>query len=55
MLRSKGFEKLTGKGRGDQEVTLHATVPKRLSAKQKKLLAEFEESFAKTDKKTEWW
>ena len=46
ILRNKGFDKLTGRGRGDQYVTIHAAVPSKLTASQKKLLADFETSFS---------
>ncbi|MEK7584467.1 MAG: DnaJ C-terminal domain-containing protein, partial [Patescibacteria group bacterium] len=49
-LQDKGFERLTSRGRGDQFVTVHATVPTRLSARQKKLLAEFEASLSEQRK-----
>lgn len=42
VLNGKGFERLDGRGRGDQLVTVHAQVPRRLTAKQRRLLEEFE-------------
>ncbi|MBI4128856.1 MAG: molecular chaperone DnaJ [Parcubacteria group bacterium] len=44
ILRDKGFEKLTGRGRGNQIVTVHTAVPSHLTPKQRKKLLEFEES-----------
>ncbi len=46
ILRNKGFEKLTGRGRGDQYVTVHVAVPTKLTSNQRKLLADFEASFS---------
>lgn len=42
-LRGKGFERLSGRGRGDQFVTVHAHVPKKINYRQKKLLEDFEQ------------
>lgn len=42
-LRGKGFERLSGKGRGDQYVTVHAYVPKKINSRQRKLLEDFEQ------------
>ena len=54
ILRNKGFERLAGRGRGDQEVTVHASVPGKLTAKQKALLEEFEKSLDSEGSKR-WW
>ena len=42
ILRGKGFEHLSGRGRGDQYVTVHARVPERMTPQRKKMLLEFE-------------
>lgn len=42
-LRGKGVPKLGGYGKGDQFVTVFIDVPKKLTARQKELLAEFAE------------
>ena len=49
-LHDKGFEKLTGRGRGDQFVTVHASVPTKLTARQKKLLTDFEANLSEQRK-----
>jgi molecular chaperone DnaJ len=42
VLRAHGMPVLQGFGRGDQRVLVNVTVPRRLSADQRKLLQEFE-------------
>ena len=42
-LRGKGIPKLGGYGKGDQFVTVFIDVPKKLTPRQKELLAEFAE------------
>jgi len=48
-LRGKGIPYLQGSGRGDQFVTVHMTVPKNLSSKQKELLREFADAMGEAD------
>ena len=43
VLRGKGMPVLQGFGRGDQRVLVNVTVPRRLSAEQRRLLEEFEQ------------
>ncbi len=45
-LRGKGVKRLDGRGKGDQLVKVRVEIPKNLNAHQKKLLREFEASFA---------
>ena len=42
MLRGKGMPVLQGFGRGDHRVLVNVTVPRRLTAEQRRLLEEFE-------------
>ena len=42
VLRGKGMPVLQGFGRGDHRVLVNVTVPRRLSAEQRRLLEEFE-------------
>ncbi len=44
VLRGKGIPRLNGDGKGDFIVVVHVQVPKRLSAKAKKLLKELDET-----------
>ena len=47
-LQGKGIPKLRSNGRGDLKVRVKLDVPKRLNAKQKELLNEFEETFGRS-------
>ena len=55
VLASKGFERLSHRGRGDQLVIVHAQVPTKLTNKQKKLLEEFEQETLKSGTGKNWW
>ena len=43
-LKGKGIQHLNARGRGDQYVRVTIEVPKNLTAEQKKILQQFEES-----------
>ncbi|MBK8171173.1 MAG: molecular chaperone DnaJ [Sandaracinaceae bacterium] len=47
VLAGSGFPRLQGRGRGDLVVIVHVDIPKKLSSKAKKLLAELREMIAK--------
>ncbi len=49
-IAGKGFPKLRGSGSGDLKIRVKLEVPKRLNAKQKELLNEYEETFGRTIK-----
>lgn len=53
ILKNKGVSKLRGKGRGDQIVTIHIDVPKKLTKKQKQLIEELDKELG--GKKKGWF
>ncbi len=55
VLKDKGFERLSGRGRGNLLVTIEAYVPKNISQDQKKLLDQLGETFSSKDQKKRWW
>lgn len=55
ILKDKGFERLSGRGRGDQLVTVQAYVPRNLNSEQKKLLDAFEKALESRSGKKNWW
>ncbi len=55
MLKDKGFERLSGRGKGNQLVTVQAFVPKQVSSEQKKILEQFEQSLEKKSSKKTFW
>lgn len=55
ILKDKGFERLSARGRGDQLVTIEARVPKNLTQEQKKLLDVFEKSLERKSQTKNWW
>ncbi|MBL7072455.1 MAG: molecular chaperone DnaJ [Candidatus Omnitrophica bacterium] len=46
-LRGKGIQRLDSSSKGDQHVKVKVNIPKKLNARQKKILKEFEESLGK--------
>ncbi len=48
-LRNKGFPSLNGRGRGDQFVTIHISVPQNLNGKQREALQAFAEAMGEED------
>lgn len=53
ILKDKGVSKLRGKGRGDQIVTIHIDVPKKLTKKQKQLIEDLDKELG--GKKKGWF
>ncbi|MBU0571212.1 MAG: molecular chaperone DnaJ [Candidatus Omnitrophica bacterium] len=49
-MKGNGIKRLDGHGNGDHFVKVETAIPKNLSAKQKKLLKEFESTFEETGK-----
>lgn len=47
-LKGKGFNSVSGHGKGDQIVTVHVAVPTKLSARQRELLEQFAEASGET-------
>lgn len=54
ILRSKGFPRLSGRGKGDELITVNVIVPEKLSKKQKELLEELDQQFKADNKKKNW-
>jgi len=56
-LSGKGIPRLRGRGRGDQYIRIQVQIPEKLTAEQKKILHEFEEtSGVKINRnKGDWW
>ncbi len=54
ILHSKGFPKLSGRGKGDELITVNVIVPEKLTKRQKELLEELDQQFKADNKKKSW-
>jgi molecular chaperone DnaJ len=54
ILRGKGFPKLSGRGKGDELITVNVIVPDKLTKRQKELLEELDQQFRADSKKKGW-